>query len=123
MKTWVARALFNGMLLALMILLAGCAARRIDWAGRVGTYTFDQAVLEFGPPDKQAKLADDTLIAEWLTRRGYGHGYTTLGYGCYPYYYYGPFIPTYIESYSPDYFLRLIFEADGKLKAWKKFSR
>ena len=123
MKTCTARALFNVALLGLVVLLVGCATRRIDWAGRVGTYTYDQAVLEFGPPDKQAKLGDGTVIAEWLTRRGYRHGYTTLGYGYYPYCYYGPFFPTYIESETPDYFLRLTFDAAGKLKAWKKYAR
>jgi len=123
MKTLVARALLNGALLGLVVLLAGCATARVDWRSRLGTYTFDQAVLELGPPDKQAKLSDNPLVAEWLTRRGYSHAQTTLGYGYYPYYYYGPFLPTYIESYSPDYFLRLTFGADGKLKAWKKFAR
>jgi hypothetical protein len=54
---------------ALALLLAGCATQKIDWAARTGNYTFDQAVIEFGPPDKHAKLTDNTVIAEWLTRR------------------------------------------------------
>ena len=28
-----------------------------------------------GPPDKQAKLADGTLVAEWLVNRGYTYAY------------------------------------------------
>jgi len=118
----VARALITGILCGLVGLGTGCATGRIDWAGRVGTYTFDQAVQDLGPPDKQAKRADGTVVAEWITRRGYRQAYAPLGYSCYPYYY-GPLFPTYIETYSPDYFLRLTFDPRGVLKGWKKFSR
>jgi hypothetical protein len=112
---------------ALVALLAGCATPKIDWAGRTGNYTFDQAVIEFGPPDKQARLEDGTVVAEWLTRRGYRQVYPVGGYyghygHCAPYYY-GPFYPSYIDSYTPDYFLRLTFGLDGKLNAWKKFAK
>jgi len=106
----------------LVCLLAGCATQKIDWASRIGNYTYDQAVLDFGPPDKQAKLQDGTTVAEWLTRRGYSQAYGAFGYG-YPYWYYGPFYPGYVASYSPDYYLRLIFGPDSKLKGWKKFSK
>ncbi len=37
-----------GMALALFA-VAGCATAKIDWAGRVGNYTFDQAVVELEP--------------------------------------------------------------------------
>ena len=40
------------------LLLAGCVTPKIDWAARVGNYTYDQAVMDFGPPDKSAKLSD-----------------------------------------------------------------
>ncbi len=106
--------------LILLALLAGCATQ-IDWASRVGKYTLDQAVVEFGPPDKQAKLADSTVVAEWLIRRGY---YSTYAYYPFPgYYYYGPVWPTYFNSYTPDLFLRLTFGPNGELVAWKKFYR
>ncbi len=106
--------------LMLFVLLAGCAAQ-IDWANRVGKYTLDQAIVELGPPDKQAPLADGTVVAEWLMRRGY---YSTYGYYPFPgYYYYGPVYPTYMNTYVPDFFLRLTFGPDGKLAAWKKFYR
>lgn len=112
------------VIVLLAFVVTGCATRRIDWAGRVGNYTFDQAVLEFGPPDKQQKLQDGTLVAEWLTRRGYARSYPAFGYyGYSPWAGYGPIYPAYIDSYSPDYFLRLIFDPDGKLKAWKKFAK
>jgi hypothetical protein len=101
-------------------LLAGCASMRVDWAGRVGHFSYDQAVLELGPPDKSATLKDGTVVSEWLTRRGYTWGYAQYGY--YPWYY-GPFYPGYTEMNSPDYFLRLTFGPDGTLKAWKHFYR
>src|SRR5688572_19690140 len=113
----------SGVLMVVMMafLLAGCATPKIDWAGRVGNYNFDQAVLEFGPPDKQARLEDGTIVAEWLTRRGYAYSSPAFGYS--PWSYYGPFYPSYVDGYSPDYFLRLIFGPDGKLKSWKKLAK
>ena len=71
--------------LLLPIFLAGCATKpKIDWASRVGNYTFDQTVTELGPPDRSAKLSDGSVVAEWLTRRGNPGGYSSFGYG------YGP---------------------------------
>ncbi len=50
--------------------ISGCKSTPpVDWNGRVGTYTYDQAVTDLGPPDKQAKLTDGYTIAEWITRR------------------------------------------------------
>ena len=103
------------------ILFAGCAtAPKIDWQARVGVYTYDQAVMDFGPPDKIAKLADGTSVADWVTERGYI--YTTSDY--YPFYTPGYIVPTttYVNR-VPDTFLRLSFSADGKLKTWKRFYR
>lgn len=110
------------MTLALAALLTGCATAKIDWAARVGHYTFDQAVLELGPPDKQAQLTDGTLVTEWLTRRGYRSTYMVGGYYGPPWSY-GPFHSGYVDSGSPDYFLRLTFGPDGRLKEWKRFAR
>jgi len=113
----------RGLLTAamMMLILAGCATQKIDWAGRVGNYSFDQAVLELGPPDKQAKLSDGTLVAEWLTRRG--HAYSSPAFGYTPWSYYGPYYPVYVDGATPDHFLRLTFGPDGKLGSWKKLSR
>jgi hypothetical protein len=119
-----ATTLFASFLLA--GLLSGCAtAPKIDWVARVGNYSYDQAVIEFGPPDKESTLSDGTRVAEWLMRRGYRQVYPMGGYyypqGPYGYGWYYP--PTYIDTSSPDYFLRLTFNADGQLRTWKKFSR
>lgn len=113
----------RGFLMATFValVLAGCATQKVDWAGRVGQYTYDQAVLEIGPPDKQATLGDGTVVAEWLTRRGYVHAAPTVVYS--PWAYYGPYHPDYIETYAPDHFLRLTFGPDGQLRAWRKLAR
>jgi hypothetical protein len=110
----------------LLVLLAalvftGCATGpKINWAARVGHYTYNQAVLELGPPDKVAKLDNGVIVANWVTHQGYAYTTTTGAgvYGAYP----GGFIaPTYSQGYSPTYYLRLTFGADGQLTEWKKY--
>jgi len=109
-----------GLLIAL--LLAGCATGpKIDWAARVGHLTYDQAVLELGPPDKMAKLDNGIIVANWITRQGYA--YSTGGAVAYGYYPGGVVVPGYTQSYSPTYYLRLTFGADGKLTEWKKYAQ
>lgn len=107
------------MALAFLV-VAGCATPRTDWDGRVGCYTFDQAVVELGPPDKQAMLSDGARVADWLTRRGRNAIYATRYYDApgWPY-----SAPVYVGPGAPDYFLRLNFGANGQLTAWKKFFR
>lgn len=109
-KTVIAAILFSAI-----VFLDGCATTKINWDARIGNYTFDQAVLELGPPDKSAKLSDGTLVCEWLTQRGYVRGHYVYFPGSLPYYWTDP--P------SPDRYLRLTFGADGKLKEWKKTSK
>jgi len=104
-------------------LFAGCATYKGDWNSRIGNYTYDQAVVELGPPDKSAKLTDGTTVAEWLTRRGYSYGSVSImhGYG-YPYYFH-PWYHYYPDPPSPDYYIRLTFGPDGKLLSWKRVAR
>ena len=111
------------LVLLAALVFAGCATGpKIDCAARVGHYTYDQAVLELGPPDKVAKLDNGIIVANWITQRGYA--YTTGGAAVYG----GPYpgtviIPGYTQSYSPTYYLRLAFGADGKLTEWKKYAQ
>jgi hypothetical protein len=104
------------------LLLAGCVTPKIDWAARVGNYTYDQAVMEFGPPDKSAKLSDGSTVAEWLTRRGQ---VVVAPEPCFvqPGWYFAPPAPMYSETYVPARFLRLAFDANGRLNTWKEFAR
>lgn len=97
----------------LACLVAGCATTpKVDWAARVGTFTFDQAVTELGPPDKAATLTDGTTVNEWLLYRGQSHGYIQGSPGF--------LMQRYNETPSPDLFLRLTFDQEGKLKEWKR---
>ncbi|HWH71078.1 MAG TPA: hypothetical protein VNT26_16950, partial [Candidatus Sulfotelmatobacter sp.] len=43
----------------------------------MGTYTYDRAVVELGPPDKFAKLTNGGTVTEWIIRRGGGSGFNT----------------------------------------------
>ena len=112
------------ILLALLaaLVLAGCATTpKIDWAARVGHYTYDQAVLELGPPDKVAKLDNGVIVAEWVTQSAQTIGPTG------PYLvrpgYYGVVAQGYAPTYFPAWYLRLTFAADGKLTDWKKYAQ
>jgi hypothetical protein len=102
--------------LGLALLLTACSTTpKIDWQSRVGAYTFDQAVLDYGPPDKHARLADGTQVAEWLTYRGRSSGgfATYLGRG----------VVHLTDTSSPDYFLRLTFDPSGRLQSFKKYAK
>jgi hypothetical protein len=109
-------------------LLMGCASNRAAWDARVGVFSFDDAVAELGPPDKEAVLSDGSRVAEWMTRRGERGGFSGY-YG--PYYrrpypyarYYGPLPGYYYDPGSPDYWIRLTFGADGRMAAWKKLTK
>jgi hypothetical protein len=102
-------------------LLTGCATERIDWPARIGNYSFDQAILEFGPPERTATLQDGSVVAEWLTARGSTWVHSGWGGWGYPsWYWYGP-SPMYVST-SPDRYLRLTFDPNGKLVTWKRFS-
>ncbi|MEK7686328.1 MAG: hypothetical protein AAB466_12995 [Verrucomicrobiota bacterium] len=99
--------------LVLGLLVFGCAStQKIDWNSRVGNYTYDQVVLEFGPADKLAELTDGTKVGEWLLQRGSARGsfYAVTGH----------WVQHYSHPPSPDYFLRLTFDPKGKLREWRK---
>lgn len=117
--------------LLVIIGLSGCTTTpKIDWSSRLGSYTYDQSVIDYGPPDKSAKLSDQSMVVEWLTQKGsyqvYGHG---MGYYGYPYHHrgyygYGGYYPGYADvTQSPDRHLRLVFDPDGRLKGWNQFSK
>lgn len=120
-----ARTFFLLVCLTAFAWLPGCATARVDWNAQIGNLTYDQAVLELGPPDKSAKVTDGTVVAEWLTRRGRSGSYVSMmgGWPYYGHYYGGPVYAYSTDVSSPDYFLRLTFGPDGRLSAWKKFAR
>jgi hypothetical protein len=98
----------------LILALTGCVGPRIDWTARVGNYTYDQAVVEFGPPDKLAHLSTGSTVAEWLLRRGQVV-VQPAGEPVAP----GVYTPLYTRTYLPGTYLRLTFGPEGKLVAQK----
>ena len=99
--------------------IVGCQTTKpVDWNSRVGNYTFDQAVSELGPPDKQAKLSDGKTVAEWITHRNGGSG-LSVGTG-----FYGGGVGVGVshsvgQGYR-DRVLNLTFDADNQLASWSK---
>jgi hypothetical protein len=112
------------IVVALVLILVGCKTAQIDWSKRVGTYTYDQAVMEFGPPDKRATLEDGSIVAEWLLQRGRtdANYWPSPYYGYYGYYY-GPIYPSITTTSWPDQYLRLIFNPEHRLADWRRFAR
>ena len=115
MKIYPRLQMLAGLILAVFV--AGCATHRIDWNSRVGVYTYDQSVTEFGPPDKQARLSDGRLVAEWISRYA-TPGTVVVGTGAYSY----PGSVGIIQT-APNYYeskLRLTFSTNYVLTAWAK---
>jgi hypothetical protein len=99
-------------------LLVGCATtKQVDWNSRVGNYTYDQAVAEFGSPTLQSQSTDGKVVAKWVTQppaavslnTGMSH-YGSTG-----------FAPGQnAGSGNKASVLQLTFGADGKLTGWSK---
>ncbi|MEN9576965.1 MAG: hypothetical protein RL514_4820 [Verrucomicrobiota bacterium] len=102
--------------LLLCLLAAACTTPpKTDWDARVGSYTFDAAVLELGPPEKSAPLTDGTRVADWLLARGRSNP----NYHSFPD---GRVIRT--EGVrDQDQLLRLTFKPDGQLQRWQRVWR
>jgi hypothetical protein len=98
----------------------GCATRPpIDWDSRVGHYTYDQALAELGPPDRQARLSDGKAVYKWYVQpqvaprfnSGMSY-YGSNGFGA---------GQTPGSGYNSQ-MLQLTFDTDGKLAAWSKIN-
>jgi hypothetical protein len=113
-----AKVLSLAILFLAVAFITGCKTTpKVDWNSRVGTYTFDQAVADMGPPEKQAKLSDGKKVAQWITLHGsnglsLGGGYANGNYGM-------AGGQTIAQSYK-DRVLELTFGTDGKLVSWAK---
>ena len=114
------------VVIVLVLMLMGCATP-IDWNARIGSYTYDQAVTDLGTPAVTDQTSD-RMVATWMIRSQhvvvtpapapvmYGpDSYAPRGIG-----YDGP--GGYSTTHFPAEFLRLEFDANGHLKAWKKYS-
>lgn len=120
MKTNLAvKLLFLTIPILATALVTGCQTTKpIDWNSRVGTYTFNQAVTDFGPPDKETTLSDGKLVAQWITHR-YGGSSFSVGTGFYT----GPAgvgVGHTTGSAYPDRILTLTFGTNQVLAAYSK---
>jgi hypothetical protein len=112
--------IFVALLALLSLWIAGCkSSPKIDWNSRIGDYTYDQAVLEFGPPDRSTKTSDGRTVADWIERSsgsgfsfgvgtGFSSGHSAVGVG------------QSVGTGYHDHVLRLTFGPDNKLAAWAK---
>lgn len=103
-------------LLPLWLLLGGCQNKgAILWDGRVGTYTYDQAIIELGPPDKEATTSEGVTVSQWLVSR------SRIFLRNPGFFYWSPMGGAMGDvSSTPDVFLQLSFGKDRRLTAWKK---
>lgn len=111
--------MFAGLLGLLVI--TGCSSGKTDWPARVGTFAYDNAVKELGPPDKTETLSDGSRVADWYVTRRVGMtvslglasfgGNTAVGTG------------TTLGTVGARSTLRLTFGADGKLVSAQELGR
>jgi hypothetical protein len=108
------------LLLFLTLLVLSCKTTpKVDWDSRVGTYNYDQAIAELGPPDKSAKLSDGNTVAEWIKHSnggGFSFGVGTGMYGSHG----GVGVGQTVATGYSDKVLRLVFDPENKLVSWWK---
>ncbi len=116
------------LLIIVIILLAGACASSpkinvsdAEWKGRIGTYTYEQALAELGPPNVFGESGEGKT-AEWVIRQspatsfsfGLGGasfgGKTATGVGA----------GTTVSPPPSGEYLRLRFDKSGKLAEWTK---
>jgi len=104
------------------LVFVGCSSTKpkVDWNARVGNFTYDQAIIELGPPDKSAKFNDGKTMASWIVGHRTGGTGLSVGTG-----FYGGGAGIGVSqsigsSSSYDRVLTLTFDKDGKLEAYKK---
>ncbi len=106
-------------LIVVIFLIGSCASgpktniKEIDWRGRLGTYTYEEALAELGEPDVIGESSEG-MIAEWMLRRspmvsfGFGFGAPGVGLG------------TSVSPPPSGEYLHLRFDKDGKLAEWSR---
>ncbi|SRR5581483_8139458 len=119
MKKIFSAAFLAFIIFASLAFISGCATTpRVDWNTRIGNYTYDQAVIDLGPPDKWSPLSDGGKVAEWIHREhsatsvGIGTGFFTPGVGV--------GVGESVGSGYREHVLKLIFGPDGRLVSWSK---
>jgi hypothetical protein len=112
---------------ALALCLASCSSRpkvdwnAIDWNGRVGHYTYDQAQTELGKPVGVSE-SNEGRAAEWTIKRSpqmsFGMGVGASSYGSSSAT--GVGVGTSVSPKPRGEYMRLQFGPDGVLKGWER---
>jgi hypothetical protein len=117
---------YRGLLLALilpaLVFAPACASKpKVDWNSRVGSYTYDQAVIELGPPDRMTTISEGRKVADWVTGRTssprVGLGMGSYGSGV------GVGVGTSTGGGPIEKVLRLTFDQAGNLVQWENTRR
>ena len=116
------------LLSIVIILLAGaCASSQkievsdAEWRGRIGTYTYEQALAELGPPNVVGESSEGKT-AEWVIRQSpatsfsFGLGRGSYGGGTST----GVGVGTTVSPPPGGEYLRLRFDKSGKLVEWSR---
>lgn len=104
-------------LLPLLFMLPACKSTpKIDWNSRIGTYTYDQAVIDMGPPDKMAEISEGR-VAEWLVNRSRSPSFS-VGFGSFGGSG-GVGVGTGTGGNVIENYLRLNFNKEGVLESWE----
>lgn len=84
MRSWMGMSAVLALMAALCL---GCAPKLLDkYKSRIGTLTYDQALLELGPPNHVADLDGGGKVADWLQQgsRVYSTPSTSVMVGPWP---------------------------------------
>jgi len=114
-------------LIVLTFLAGGCTSgsktyvKSIDWGGRIGTYTYEEVLVELGQPDVIGESSEGK-IAEWVIRRSPGISFGVgLGSGSYGHHSStGVGVGTSVSPPPSGEYLRLRFDREGKLAEWTR---
>jgi len=105
---------------AFCLIGVGCRTlHQVDWDGRIGEFSYRQAVAELGRPDGEVKLPGGMRRVEWITNSGASAGRTLAGAG----YQQRTLSVVRLEPAEVyrlrDRYLRLTFDRAGRLAAWE----
>lgn len=84
MRSWSQRMVGLGLMAAFCL---GCASKILDkYTSRIGTLTYDEALIELGPPNHVADLDNGGKVADWLQQssRVYSTPSTAVVVGSWP---------------------------------------
>ena len=84
MRSWHGMAAVVGLMATLCL---GCASKVLDkYTSRIGTLTYDEALIELGPPNHVAELDNGGKVADWLQQgsRVYSTPSTAVVVGSWP---------------------------------------